>query len=109
MIGGIVLQNFIIKVKDKIELMKISGKTDYLKRKLPSWAWSIIRFLFLAGISFVVLYPIIFSLSMSFRTIEDVGDPAVIWIPKHLTFDKFLLWPLFPTHEQYVLLATKTP
>lgn len=85
------MQNFIIKVKDKIELMKISGKTDYLKRKLPSWAWSIIRFLFLAGISFVVLYPIIFSLSMSFRTIEDVGDPAVIWIPKHLTFDNIKL------------------
>lgn len=56
-----------------------------LKRKLPGWIWAAIRFVFLSGLSFVVLYPILIAFSVAFRSPADVIDPAVLWIPKHVT------------------------
>ncbi len=59
----------------------------YAKRHIPSWIWSIVRLIFLCGLSFVVLYPFLISISVSFRTLEDITDPSVLWIPKHFTLD----------------------
>lgn len=39
------------------------------------------RTLFLVGMGFVMLYPILFMISQSFMSINDVRNQAVIWIP----------------------------
>jgi multiple sugar transport system permease protein len=49
------------------------------------------RFLFLLGMSFVLLYPVLFLLSNAFRDMQDIVDPTVIWIPKHFTLRNFQL------------------
>jgi multiple sugar transport system permease protein len=49
------------------------------------------RFLFLLGMSFVLLYPVLFLLSNAFRDMKDILDPSVIWIPKHFTLRNFQL------------------
>lgn len=49
------------------------------------------RALFLIGMSYVLLYPVLFLLSNAFRDPIDRLDPTVIWIPKHLTFKNFIL------------------
>lgn len=85
------MKNHIVDLKIKADLIFTGRKAMYLKRKLPSWAWAVLRIFFLAGISFVVLYPLIFSVTMAFRTVEDVGDPSIIWIPKHLTLENINL------------------
>ena len=41
----------------------------------------LLRALFLIGMGFVMLYPILFMISQSFMSINDVRNMAVIWIP----------------------------
>lgn len=48
-----------------------------------------LRFVFLVGMSFVMLYPVLFMLSSGFKSLDDIYNPTVIWIPK-----QFSLMPL---------------
>jgi len=43
----------------------------------------------LIGLSFVILYPVIFMLSNSFMPHAQLRDPSVVWIPRSLTLDNF--------------------
>lgn len=49
--------------------------------------WIVARTFFLIGMSFVLLYPLMMALSISFRTQADLLDPSVVWIPKHFTLE----------------------
>lgn len=49
--------------------------------------WKLYRFFILFGLSFVLLYPLLYSLSVAFRPDSELFDPSVIWIPKHFTLD----------------------
>ena len=67
--------------------------------------WRVVRMALLLCMSFVVLYPILYMISVSFRESADLYDPTVIWIPRHWTTENFRLvmetmnfWPtLFST------------
>lgn len=48
-------------------------------------------FLLVAGLCFVLLYPILYMLTMAFRPMAEGIDPSVIWVPKSLTFDNIKL------------------
>ncbi|MDE5765050.1 MAG: carbohydrate ABC transporter permease [Ruminococcus sp.] len=48
---------------------------------------SVFRFVILAGLGFVIMYPLIYMISCSFRERMDMNDPTVIWIPRHFTLD----------------------
>lgn len=48
--------------------------------------WAFFRFIIITGLSFVILYPLIYMISCSFRDRTDMTDPTVLWIPKHPTF-----------------------
>lgn len=66
---------------------------------------TILRWLFLISISYVVIYPLIYMFSMSLRSTNDFYDMTVVWIPKNFTLVHFdfiinkldLLTPLFRT------------
>ncbi len=49
--------------------------------------WIVVRAFLLIGMGFVLMYPLMMALSISFRTQADLLDPSVVWIPKHLTLD----------------------
>ena len=51
--------------------------------------WSIIRLFFMLQMAFVILYPIIYMLSMAFRSSADIYDMSIVWIPKHFTMENF--------------------
>ncbi|MBR7132103.1 MAG: carbohydrate ABC transporter permease [Clostridia bacterium] len=51
--------------------------------------WSIVRAFFLICIAFVILYPLVYMLSMSFRSAADFYDVTVVWIPKHFTLENY--------------------
>ncbi len=58
----------------------------YLRRKeAMEKVWPIARFCILFGLCFIILYPLIYMVSCAFRTQEDMSDPTVMWIPRHLT------------------------
>lgn len=54
-------------------------------------AGKLFRFLFLLGMAYVLLYPVLFLLSNAFRDPIDRLDPTVIWLPKHVTLNNFVL------------------
>ncbi len=66
--------------------IKKSNKRQLLGN-ISNWAWSIVRLILLVGLSYIILYPIIFCLSLSIRAPDDMLDPTVIWLPKNLTLD----------------------
>ena len=42
---------------------------------------ALFRALFLLGVGFVMLYPILFMISNAFKSVSDALDPTVVWIP----------------------------
>lgn len=74
-------------LEGKIE--NIAAHKLEINRFFSKWIKVILRTVFLLGIGFVILYPILFMLSSAFKSIADVSDQTVIWIPKH-----FSLYPL---------------
>ena len=58
----------------------------YLRRKrIFEKCWPVFRFLILFGLGFVILTPLMFMISYAFRENQDMNDPTVMWIPRHLT------------------------
>ena len=71
---------------------KLSVKERLLKKLSESNTWikagvNVLRFIFMLGISFVILYPFIARIAGSFMTYEDVIDSTVAIIPKNPTLE----------------------
>jgi multiple sugar transport system permease protein len=58
-------------------------------RRLTRVLWSVFRAVLLMGIGFIILYPILFILSMSLKPYEDIVNPAVVWLPRNVTLQNF--------------------
>lgn len=71
---------------EKFRKVNISSR---LTDKGSTFAVSFFKAVFLVCMCFVVLYPILYMISMSIRTSEDLHDPTVIWIPMHFTLENF--------------------
>jgi len=54
-----------------------------LKNKGTRFTVSTLRMIFLIGMSFVMVYPVLFILSEAFKGAQDVHDSTVVWLPKH--------------------------
>ncbi len=63
---------------------KIEQKLGY---RLPKALWVVFRTVMLAGLCFVILYPVLIMLSKAFMDVADVFDSTVILIPKNFTLD----------------------
>lgn len=48
---------------------------------------NLLRYAFLIAFSYILLYPIIYILTHSFRDPIDVTDPTILWVPKNLSWD----------------------
>ena len=73
--------------KKHIENMSAEERA-YLRRKsVKDKVWPFFRFVILVGLSFVILYPLIYMVSCAFRERGDMSDPTVMWIPRHYTLD----------------------
>ncbi|MGG4143108.1 carbohydrate ABC transporter permease [Paenibacillus algorifonticola] len=51
------------------------------------WLWSFVRLTLIAGLSFVILYPILQKISTAIKSKTDLYSPIVIWIPQHYSLD----------------------
>lgn len=56
-----------------------------MKKKTGKRVWSLFRFLILFGFGFIIMYPLIYMISCTFRERGDMNDPTVVWLPRHLT------------------------
>ena len=74
---------------------------------------SLVRYFLLIGISAVFLYPLLYMISNSLKSVEDLVNPTVDWLPSHLYWGNFgkALYTLryektLPLTIGYVLVAT---
>ena len=75
---------------------------------------TLLRWLFLLAVAFIILYPLVYMLSMAFRSPKDFMDVTVIWIPKTPTLDNFktaigrvgMRSTIFTTFSRWWILAT---
>src|SRR5690606_24350427 len=58
--------------------------------KIKRWSWSVVRFVLMAGLSFVILYPILQKVSTPITPQSDLYSPIVIWIPENFTLENFI-------------------
>ena len=82
-----------------MRIIKAVGRQFGKKNKridARSWGYLITGFigklavaLILIGLSYIILYPLIFSISQAVRTTEDMYDTTIIFIPKHFTLKNF--------------------
>ena len=61
-------------------------KTRALK-KTKQWVISLLRAGILIEIGFIVLYPVLYMISVAFRPVAEMYNPNVVWIPLSLTME----------------------
>lgn len=82
-------KNFIQKLLEKVNPAKFKD-FDWArwKRKNLNWkgvgrfCWAILRFIIIVGISFMILYPFLVKLIVSFMSTNDLTDKTVMYIPR---------------------------
>ena len=73
--------------KKHIENMSAEERAYLHRKSVKDKVWPLFRFVILVGLSFVILYPLIYMISCAFRERGDMSDPTVMWIPRHYTLD----------------------
>ncbi|HHV55002.1 MAG TPA: carbohydrate ABC transporter permease [Firmicutes bacterium] len=85
-----------LRVKARREGLKLAWKG-----RLQSWVGKAFIYLVLFDISFVFLSPVIYMVTTSLKTVADVLDPTIYWVPSGFNLDNFTLsWKAlkyFPT------------
>ena len=78
-------------VTQAVESLKNPTAQKKLAGRTASVFYKLFRFVLLTSLCFVIIYPIIYMLSVSFREVKDLYDPTVIWVPKHFTLENYKL------------------
>ena len=62
-----------------------------LRNRIIGIILAILRHVFLIGLCYVVLYPVLYMVSNAFKPVSQYYDPSVVWIPRSLTLDNFMI------------------
>ncbi len=57
--------------------------------RIAGYVWPFFSFVIIFGLSFVILYPILYMISTSLRPQAEMNDPSVMWIPKTIRLENF--------------------
>ena len=68
-------------------MTSMNSRLYHAGRRTRNIAWALFRTVLLFGVSFIILYPLIYMLSIAVRELSDMLDPSIVWIPKHFTLD----------------------
>ena len=62
------------------EIKRAGVRESALSRYAFRLLWSLFRTVLLVAMSFVILYPLLYMISMAIRQPSDVYDPTVVWV-----------------------------
>ncbi|UVI29073.1 carbohydrate ABC transporter permease [Paenibacillus spongiae] len=82
-----------VKAADKTMMMNGLNKGRKIllgKQGNDGMIFKIVVYALLISIGFVYVYPILYMISQSFKSLEDLLDPTVMWLPKSLHWDNFV-------------------
>lgn len=71
------------------QLLRRERRLHFAQARFKKYSWAIVRYLLVLGISFVILYPLLVKLTVSFMTEKDLMDLTVKWIPRSLTLENY--------------------
>lgn len=74
---------------NKVEFSLNEKRQAALKAKTRKTAVYLVKYLLIFGIAFVIVYPLLVKLSVSFMSESDLSDLTVKWIPKHFSLDNY--------------------
>ena len=78
-----------------IQIMKKQLEEKFTLKCIGKKIWNVLFHLLSAalilGLCFVLLYPLLYMLSMAFRPASEALDPSVIWVPKQFTLENIRL------------------
>lgn len=75
----------------KVKKIRVINEDNTINKKaLIQKVGSVIRAIILIEISFILLYPLIYTLSVAFRPPAQLNDPVIVWIPKNLTLENII-------------------
>ena len=87
------MQNLKLKAEDLYS--KVKNSTSESRRKMISkfngLFASLLRYVVLIAIGYIILYPLLYMISSAIRTRDSFYDPSVIWITSDVTFENFTL------------------
>lgn len=64
-------------------------KAQKMAYNISGKAWKVFRGFLLFGLCIVIIYPLLYAISVAFRPVADIFDPSIMWIPKRVTLDNF--------------------
>ncbi|MBB6671609.1 carbohydrate ABC transporter permease [Cohnella nanjingensis] len=97
-----------------IKDLSVKWKRNPVVYKIKHWQagyrlYRVFIYLFLIGLSFVFLYPFLFMVTTSFKSVNDLIDPTVHWIPKDFDvksyFNAYALLHYLPYFKNTVLMT----
>lgn len=80
------------KIKDRITgIFSPDGIfNSWARKKTSRGITSVLRTYIIICLSFVVLYPLFYMISIAFRDVSEILDPAVVWVPKTWTLENII-------------------
>lgn len=76
-------------MKNSLHIKKPFDQKSILNKSFKN-LWSLFRAGLFIGLGYIIVYPLIYMVSMSFRSVLDVYDVSVKWIPKNFTLDNIV-------------------
>ncbi len=70
-----------------ISSIELQHKKYRAKQRTSSIFMTILRLVILVSIGYIVIYPLLYMLSSSFKPVSDFLDPGCIWVPKSFTLE----------------------
>lgn len=98
-------------ILDQINQERDRNRISRVNKKIKGFFISVIRALFLIGVSYIILMPLLEKLATSFMTEMDIFDQTVRWIPRNFTLDNYrVTWRAmnYPVSFLNTLLLTLT-
>ena len=74
---------------NKINELMHTPNTKSSSRKVISFFISLIRAAFLICMSYILIYPLVYMISISLQSSSQLLDPSVVWIPTSISFDNY--------------------
>lgn len=72
-----------------VEHFSTPVKRKKTAREIGALGGTVLKYVLLFGLSFIILYPIIQQLAVAIRAPEDINNPAVLWIPEKFSLMNF--------------------
>lgn len=79
-----------MKYEDLMTCLQNDRRIHRVGKLTGHYVWAAFRFVTLFCLSIIVLFPLLYMISISLRPAADLNDPLVVWIPTRITFQNIL-------------------